>query len=139
MRTVLFKGTPVPVAGDDFPREGTTAPDFQLVNTALEDISLSAFRGAWKVLSVVPSLDTGVCAASARRFHRELASFPTVRLINVSMDLPFAQKRFCEAERLDRIVTLSAFRSPEFGIRYGVRMEGGAVTGPTCACGLGPG
>ncbi len=128
MRTVLFKGVPIPLGGD-FPVEGTKAPDFELTNAGLEEVSLAAFRGEWKVLSVVPSLDTGVCAASARRFNREIAAFSNVRLINVSVDLPFAQKRFCDVEQLDRILTLSAFRAPEFGLRYGVRIEGGPLRG----------
>jgi len=128
MRTVMFKGSPVALAGE-LPSVGSKAPDFILTNASLEDVSWETLRGPVTILSVVPSLDTGVCAASARRLNRELASYAEIQLLKVSMDLPFAQKRFCDTERLDRVVTLSAFRSPDFGSRYGVRIENGPLKG----------
>jgi len=95
----------------------------------LSDVGLDKFAGKKKIISVVPSLDTGVCAMSARKFNQELGKLEDTVLINVSADLPFAQKRFCESEKLAHIVTLSAFRSPAFGRDYGVQIVEGPLAG----------
>lgn len=128
MNNVAFKGEPVPVEGD-MPKVGDPAPAFSLTGADLSEVSADQFKGQWVVLSIVPSLDTGVCAASARRFNEAIAAHPSAVLVNVSMDLPFAQKRFCDAEKLGHIVTLSAFRSPDFARAYGVALAEGPLKG----------
>ncbi len=128
MATVTFQGTPCRLAGE-LPAVGAAAPPFRLTASDLSDLTLDHFAGHVKLLNIVPSLDTSVCAASARRFHEALAKFPGVVLLNISADLPFAQKRFCDAGGLGRIVPLSTFRSPAFGEDYGVRIEEGPLAG----------
>ncbi len=128
MATVTFKGSPVRLAGE-LPSVGSVAPPFCLAAADLADVEPSRFAGKVCILSIVPSLDTSVCAASARRFNEAAGRLRDTLVINISMDLPFAQKRFCDAEKLAHIVTLSAFRSPEFGRAYGVRIEEGPLAG----------
>ncbi len=128
MATVTLNGTPCRLAGE-LPAVGTVAPSFRLTAADLSDVGLEQFAGRVKLLNIVPSLDTSVCATSARRFHEALARLPEVVLLNISADLPFAQKRFCDAGGLSRIVTLSTFRSPAFGADYGVRIENGPLAG----------
>jgi len=108
------------------PAKGTKAPDFRLTGSDLKDFGLADFAGLVKILNIVPSLDTGVCAASARAFNKAAASLGNVVILTISRDLPFAQKRFCEAEGIDKVVTLSELRDREFGKTYGVEM----ITGP---------
>lgn len=129
MTTVTLKGAPVQLAGK-LPVEGARAPDFELVDDALRDRRLSDFAGRPKLIYIVPSIDTSVCAASARRF-KELAAGRNALVIIVSADLPFAQKRFCEAEDLKNIVTLSMMRSRDFARDYGVLIEDGPLAGIT--------
>jgi len=128
MSTVAFKGQAVRISGV-LPKVGAVAPNFKLVGVDLSDVGLDKFAGKKKIISVVPSLDTGVCAMSARKFNQELGKLEDTVLINVSADLPFAQKRFCESEKLAHIVTLSAFRSPAFGRDYGVQIVEGPLAG----------
>ena len=125
MGTITLKGEPIRIAGR-LPDVGTIAPPFKLTAADLSDIGLDRFAGKTKIVSIVPSLDTGVCARSAKRFNEEVAKLTNTVLINISADLPFAQKRFCESESLSNIVTLSTMRSPSFGKDYGVQI----VTGP---------
>ena len=128
MKQTAFKGTAVPLAGT-FPALGSPAPDFTLVGSDLSDFSLGDARGKWTVLNIFPSIDTGVCAASVRRFNAEAAARPQVLVLCISADLPFAQGRFCAAEGLDRVKTLSTFRSPGFGRDYGVLMTSSPLAG----------
>ncbi|MDG4867582.1 thiol peroxidase [Guyparkeria sp. 1SP6A2] len=128
MSKVTFKGTPVEVAGQ-LPSKGETAPDFTLTTTDLSDKGLAAFAGKKKVLNIFPSLDTGTCAKSVREFNRRATHLTDAVVLCISMDLPFAQARFCGAEGLDQVVTLSAFRHPEFLDDYGVRMVDGPLAG----------
>lgn len=128
MVTVTLNGTPCRLAGE-LPAVGAVAPPFQLTAADLSDVGLDRFAGRVKLLNIVPSLDTSVCATSARRFHEALERWPDVVLLNISADLPFAQKRFCDAGGLNRIVTLSTFRSHAFGTDYGVRIEDGPLAG----------
>ena len=128
MSKVTFKGTPIEIAGE-LPAVGRKAPDFKLTAADLSDVSLADFRGKVKILNIVPSLDTPVCAVSARKFSQEVARRKNVALLNVSADLPFAQKRFCESNKLTSVVTLSTFRSPAFGQDYGVRITAGPLAG----------
>lgn len=126
MATITLKGNKVETSGQ-LPAVGTTAPDFTLVDAALEERSLADLSGT-KVLNIFPSIDTGVCAASVRRFTKEASGLVGVVVANISADLPFAAKRFCAAEGIETAVTLSAFRS-EFGKAYGVEMTTGPMRG----------
>lgn len=128
MATITFKGNPVQTIGS-LPAKGTKAPDFRLTAGDLSDVSLATYAGKVKILNIVPSLDTGVCAASARAFNKAAASLGDVVILTISRDLPFAQKRFCEAEGIDKVVTLSELRDREFGKAYGVEMISGPLAG----------
>ena len=111
------------------PRVGEKAPSFTLVNPALEDLHLSEYKGKRVVLNVFPSLDTPVCAASVRRFNKEASTLSNTVVLCVSMDLPFAAGRFCEAEGLKDVVAASAFRSPRFAADYGLELVDGPLAG----------
>lgn len=128
MATITFKGNPVQTIGT-LPQKGSTAPEFRLTGSDLKDVGLSDFAGYVKILNIVPSLDTGVCAASARAFNKAAAALGKVVILTISRDLPFAQKRFCEAEGIDKVVTLSELRDREFGTVYGVEMTSGPLAG----------
>lgn len=128
MATITLKGTPIQTVGS-LPAPGTKAPDFLLTGGDLNDASLKDFPGRRKLLNIVPSLDTGVCAASARRFNQEAARVPGAVLLTISCDLPFAQKRFCESEGISAVVPLSELRSRSFGEAYGVRIVSGPLAG----------
>ncbi len=128
MANVTFKGAAVKMAGN-LPAQGAKAPEFSLTSAALEDVGLKNFAGKRKILNIVPSLDTTVCAISARKFDAEVAKMKDVVLLTISADLPFASKRFCDAEKLAQVVPLSTFRSPSFGKDYGVRIADGPLAG----------
>ncbi|MCL7750069.1 thiol peroxidase [Guyparkeria hydrothermalis] len=128
MSQVTFKGSPVNVAGA-LPSVGDKAPAFSLTASDLSDKGLEAFAGKKKVLNIFPSLDTGTCAQSVREFNRRAGELNDTVVLCISMDLPFAQGRFCGAEGLDDVVTLSAFRHPEFLDDYGVRIADGPLAG----------
>lgn len=128
MSQVTFKGTPVQVAGT-LPSVGEKAPAFTLTGSDLSDKGLEAFAGQKKVLNIFPSLDTGTCAQSVREFNRRAGEVENTAVLCISMDLPFAQARFCSAEGLDQVVTLSAFRHPAFLDDYGVRIADGPLAG----------
>ncbi|MEU8247459.1 thiol peroxidase [Nonomuraea sp. NPDC048916] len=128
MSDVTFKGSPITVGGT-FPQPGSTAPDFRLVGGDLGEVSLADYGTATKVLNIFPSVDTGVCAASVRRFNEVAADHPDAVVLCISADLPFAQKRFCGAEGLDSVVTLSMMRGREFLTDYGVAQESGPLAG----------
>lgn len=128
MATITFKGNPIQTAGT-LPAKGTTAPDFKLVAGDLSEATLATFAGKKKILNIVPSLDTGICQISSRKFNAAVGDLKNIALINISADLPFAQKRFCESEKLTHIANLSVFRAPDFGKTYGVVMTTGPLTG----------
>lgn len=128
MAMITFKGSPLRTVGT-LPAAGSMAPDFKLVGADLKDVSLNDFKGVRKILNIVPSLDTPVCAVSAGKFNAEVARMSGVVLLNISADLPFAQKRFCDSQSLKNVVTLSTFRSPEFGKTYGVQIAEGPLAG----------
>jgi thiol peroxidase len=128
MAKITLKGTPINTNGE-LPKVGSRAPDFRLTGADLADVSLANFAGKKKLLNIVPSLDTGVCAASARRFNQEAAALTGVTILTISNDLPFAQKRFCEAEGIDAVVTLSQLRDRAFGKAYGVEIADGPLAG----------
>ena len=129
MSQVTLKGNPVEVGGS-FLQAGQTAPEFRLVAGDLSEKSLADFAGKRKVLNIFPSVDTGVCAASVRKFNEKAASLANTAVLCVSQDLPFAQSRFCGAEGIENVVMLSAFRSP-FAQDYGVALVGGPLAGLT--------
>ncbi len=128
MATITFKGNPVQTIGT-LPLRNSKAPDFKLTGSDLGDVGLGKFAGKVKILNIVPSLDTGVCAASARAFNKAAASLGNVVILTISRDLPFAQKRFCEAEGIDKVITLSELRDRSFGSAYGVEMVSGPLAG----------
>jgi len=123
-----FKGSPVQTAGM-LPVAGQEAPPFSLTRVDLSEATLETYAGKVKILSFVPSLDTSVCALSARRFNEAVVSMSGVVLLNISADLPFAQKRFCQSEKLSAVEPLSSFRAPGFGKAYGVLIQDGPLTG----------
>ncbi|MBB5080024.1 thiol peroxidase [Nonomuraea endophytica] len=128
MSEITFKGNPITVGGT-FPQPGDSAPGFTLVAKDLSDVSLAGYGDKYKVLNIFPSVDTGVCAASVRRFNEVAADHPDAVVLCVSADLPFAQGRFCGAEGLDKVVTLSLMRGREFLTDYGVAQETGPLAG----------
>ncbi|MFE0149517.1 thiol peroxidase [Nonomuraea sp. NPDC059007] len=128
MSEITFKGNPVTVGGT-FPRPGDSAPGFTLVAKDLSDVSLADYGDKYKVLNIFPSIDTGVCAASVRRFNEVAGDHPGAVVLCVSADLPFAQGRFCGAEGLDKVVTLSLMRGRKFLSDYGVAQESGPLAG----------
>lgn len=128
MATITLRGNPTRTNGE-LPAEGEQAPDFTLTDVNLQDVKLSDFRGKKKLLNIVPSLDTGICAKSTKLFNDAAKKYPDAVLISVSADLPFAQKRFCQAEGVENIKTLSMFRNPNFARDYGVMIEDGPMAG----------
>jgi len=128
MAAITFKGSPVHTIGS-LPGVGDIAPDFTLTTESLADVHLGDFAGKTKLLNIVPSLDTGVCAASARRFDKEFAELTDSVCLTISADLPFASKRFCQLEGVSNVITLSRMRDCSFGRDYGVEMIDGLLAG----------
>lgn len=128
MAKVTLKGNPITTSGE-LPAVGSKAPDFTLVKTDLGAVSLADFAGKTVVLNIFPSVDTGVCAASVRRFNAELEKAGDVVVLCASADLPFAHGRFCGAEGLERVVSVSDLRDKGFGERYGVTIVDGPLAG----------
>lgn len=128
MAQVTLGGNPVNVSGK-FPKPGDTAPDFTLTGKDLKEVSLREFQGKRKVLNIVPSLDTGVCQASARAFNQGASGLENAVVLVISADLPFVGARFCGAEGLNNVVTLSTFRNRDFHSSYGVDMTDGPLKG----------
>lgn len=128
MATITLKGSEIHTAGT-LPAPGAKAPNFRLVRTDLSDARLEDFAGKVKILNIVPSLDTSVCALSAKRFDAEVGKLSGAVLLNVSADLPFAASRFCKNEGLTNIVTLSEMRDKAFGKDYGVEIVDGPMAG----------
>ncbi len=130
MATVTFKGSPIDVAGS-FPKPGQAAPEFKLVAKDLKDVSLGDYSGKRKVLNIVPSLDTSVCATSTRKFNEKAGGLTNTVVLVISADLPFAAGRFCSAEGLNNVVTLSTLRGRDFLKNYGVEIASGPLAGLT--------
>ncbi|MBI5122054.1 MAG: thiol peroxidase [Rhodospirillales bacterium] len=128
MASVTLKGNPINTNGQ-LPAKGSAAPDFKLVNIDLADVSLKDLAGKTVVLNIFPSIDTPVCAASVRRFNSELSKLGSAVVLCASADLPFAHKRFCGAEGLDRVSSVSDIRDKDFGNRYGVKIIDGPLAG----------
>lgn len=130
MATVTLEGEPLNVGGH-FPQIGETAHSFMLVNKDLADVSLSEFAGKRKVLSIVPSIDTPVCAASTRVFNQRASKMDNTVVLVISADLPFAQSRFCGAEGLNNVIMLSTMRGRDFHKDYGVMITEPPLSGLT--------
>jgi thioredoxin-dependent peroxiredoxin len=113
----------------NLPGVGSTAPDFTLVGNDLKDVKLSNYRGKKVVLNIFPSVDTGICATSVREFNKRAASMDNTAVLCISKDLPFAFRRFCGAEGIDKVVTLSDFRNKGFSKDYGMEMTDGGMMG----------
>lgn len=127
-QTVQFQGNPITVNGT-LPAPGDKAPFFTLVAKNLSDLSLTEYAGKRKVLNIFPSIDTGVCAASVRRFNQLAGEIENVVVLCISSDLPFAQSRFCGSDGLGNVVTLSTLRGSEFKEDYGVAIADGPLKG----------
>lgn len=120
---ITFQGNPLTLLGPEL-KTGAKAPDFTLADNGLAPVSLAAYAGKIKIISVVPSLDTPVCDTQTRRFNQEAAALPgDVVILTVSVDLPFAQGRWCGAAGIDKVVTLSDYRDRSFGSAYGVLIK----------------
>jgi len=130
MANITLRGNPFHTIGE-LPPVGGKAPDFKLVNSELQDVNLGSFRGKRKILNIVPSLDTSVCATSARKFNEAAGRLANAVVLVISSDLPFASKRFCTAEGLANVVPLSLMRSRDFAKDYGVLITDGPLAGIT--------
>lgn len=129
-QTVHFQGNPVSVDGQ-LPTPGQVAKPFSLVAKDLSDVTLSQYAGKRKVLNIFPSIDTGVCATSVRKFNQLAGDVENTVVLCISADLPFAQSRFCGSDGLSNVVTLSTLRGGEFKKDYGVAIADGPLTGLT--------
>ena len=128
MATVTLGGNPVHTSGE-LPAKGSQAPDFKLTKTDLADVSLGDFSGKKVILNIFPSVDTAVCAASVRKFNEAAAKAKNTVVLCVSKDLPFAHARFCGAEGIENVVSLSDMRGSQFGQAYGVLITDGPLAG----------
>lgn len=128
MSKVTLEGNPIDVAGN-FPEKGAVARAFTLTGADLEDKPLSAWDGKRKILNIVPSVDTGVCAASTRKFNEKASGLDNTIVLVISADLPFAAGRFCGAEGLEEVIILSTFRNDHFREDYGVAIVNGPLQG----------
>ncbi|CDH04680.1 thiol peroxidase [Xenorhabdus bovienii str. oregonense] len=129
-QTVKFQGSDITINGD-FPQVGQTAKEFSLVAKDLADVTLSQYAGKRKVLNIFPSIDTGVCATSVRKFNQVASELNNTVVLCISADLPFAQSRFCGAEGLSNVVMLSTLRGSKFHEDYGVAISQGPLVGLT--------
>jgi thiol peroxidase len=129
--TVTLKGGPVDIGGS-FPQKGQTAPDFSLADKTRTDVTLANFAGKRKVLNIFPSIDTPTCATSVRTFNQQAAKLNNTVVLCISADLPFAQNRFCAAEGIENVETLSTFRNTvAFAESYGVAIKSSSLAGLT--------
>ena len=127
MSSITFKGTPAHTVGT-LPDVGETAKEFNLTGQDLSEVTLATFGSKRKILNIFPSVDTGVCAASVRAFHKAASQLLNTVVLNISVDLPFATKRFCAAEGIDNVEAFSTFRST-FADDYGVRLTDSPLKG----------
>ncbi|MEM7035352.1 MAG: thiol peroxidase [Bacteroidota bacterium] len=128
MATIAFKGDAVQTAGN-LPEVGAAAPAFSLTGVDLSAITLESYAGKRVVLNIFPSIDTGICAISTRKFNEAAESLDNTVVLCVSKDLPFAHARFCGAEGLENVVSASEYKDTAFTDAYGVRMEDGPLSG----------
>jgi len=130
MATITLQGNEIHTNGE-LPKAGDDAPDFTLVNAELGDVSLATYKGKKKLLSIVPSLDTPVCATSTKKFNDTAKEKSDAVFLMIAADLPFAMSRFCSAEGTDNVIALSMMRSRKFAKDYGVLIEDGPLAGIT--------
>ena len=130
MTTITLEGNPINTSGE-LPAVGSIAPDFHLTTVDLNDINLSDFAGKRKILNIVPSIDTGICADSTKRFNAAASTLDNVQIFTISGDLPFALNRFFEAEKIEHVIALSMMRSRNFAKDYGVLIQDGPLAGVT--------
>lgn len=129
MTKITFKGIPVNLKGE-FPQVGQSAPNFSLVKGDLSEFHLSDNKGKNLLLNIFPSLDTGVCATSVRKFNKMASEMPNTLVLAVSKDLPFAQGRFCTTEGIENVIPVSDYKyTSDFAVKYGVLMEDGPLAG----------
>jgi len=128
MAKITLGGNPINTSGE-LPKTGSEATQFQLVKTDLSVASLSDFAGSKLVLNIFPSIDTGTCATSVRTFNAKASSLENTKVLCISRDLPFAQKRFCGAEGLENVINLSDFKTGAFGKDYGLEIVDGPLAG----------
>ena len=128
MAGITLGGNPIHTNGT-LPKKGSKAIDFQLIKNDLTTVSLSDFAGFKLVLNIYPSIDTGTCATSTRKFNETAAELEKTKVLCISRDLPFAFKRFCGAEGIDNVITLSDFKAGAFGKNYGLEMTDGKLAG----------
>jgi thioredoxin-dependent peroxiredoxin len=127
MATVMFKDKPVTLLGNEV-KVGQAAPDFKIQKSSdMSDYTLASAAGKTRIIASVPSLDTPVCDLETKRFNEEASKLPNVEIVCVSMDLPFAQKRWCGAANIDKVITASDHRDASFGKNYGVLISGGPL------------
>jgi thiol peroxidase len=127
MAKITLKGNPIKTIGK-LPRVGEKAPKFSLVKADLSKAKLKDFKGSKVILNIFPSLDTGTCAASVRKFNEEAGKLENTKVLCISRDLPFAQARFCGAEGLENVITLSDFAKGKFGKSYGLTIKTGPLS-----------
>lgn len=130
MATITLKGNKINTNGE-LPKVGAVAPAFKLTNKDLADVGLGDFKGKKKLLNIVPSLDTPVCAISTKKFNEAAGKHTNAVMLMISADLPFAMSRFCGAEHTDKVVTLSMMRNKNFAKDYGVLIQDGPLSGIT--------
>lgn len=128
MASITLGGNPINTSGE-LPKVGSKAPDFNLVKNDLSVASLADFAGSKLVLNIFPSIDTGTCATSVRTFNAKASALENTKVLCISRDLPFAQKRFCGSEGLENVVNLSDFRDGSFGTAYGVTLIDSVLKG----------
>ena len=128
MAAITLGGNPINTSGS-LPTVGSKAPDFNLIKNDLSLASLSDFAGSKLVLNIFPSIDTGTCATSVRTFNAKASTLENTKVLCISRDLPFAQKRFCGAEGLENVINLSDFKDGSFGKDYGLTILDGPLAG----------
>jgi thiol peroxidase len=133
MSKITLKGNEINTIGE-LPAVGSKAKDFKLVGGDLAPKSLNDFSGSKLILNIFPSIDTGTCAASVRNFNKEAANLTNTKVLCISRDLPFAQKRFCGAEGIENVVMLSDFKTGQFGKDYGLEILDGPLAGLNSRC-----
>jgi thiol peroxidase len=128
MASITLGGNSIHTSGE-LPKVGSKAADFTLIKTDLSTATLADYKGSRVVLNIFPSIDTGTCATSVRKFNEKVSSLVNTKVLCISRDLPFAQKRFCGAEGLENVVNLSDFKNGSFGKNYGLEITDGPLAG----------
>ncbi len=128
MASITLKGNPVNTNGE-LPKVGTKALGFKLIQSDLSSVTLADFKGSKLILNIFPSIDTSTCATSVKEFNKNASNLENTKVLCISRDLPFAQKRFCGAEGLENVINLSDFNTGKFGKDYGLEIIDGALTG----------